>query len=95
MVSVEGYDGVYVRRLSFRAFVAMQGMASDGERAGDPQGVAFACAIVAACAVSEDGTPIWADYESVANDERAMMVADVARAATDINGLGAADEGNA
>lgn len=93
--AVPGHPGIYVRRLSFRAFHAVQQTAAAGEKAGDPRDVAFACALALACAESEDGTPYWSDYEAVATDERPMLVTDVAAHASVANGLVEADEGNA
>ena len=88
--------GVFVRRLTFREFGRVQSASKAGQEAGDTPEIAFTCAIAAACAVTEDGSAIWADYEAVANDERPMLVAEVASAATEINGLGdEADSGNA
>lgn len=87
-------DGVFVRRLSYREFHRMQSTANERTAAGDPSGFAFSCAIVAAAAVHEDGTPVWPGYDAVADDERPMLVADVAQAAVSANGLGEDDEGN-
>ena len=89
-------DGISVRRLTFREFGRMREQAKAGQDAGDPQDVAFVCALLSACAVTESGDPAWADYEAVANDDRALMVSEIAAAATEVNGLSEdADEGNA
>lgn len=87
-------DGVFVRRLSYREFHAMQSTANERTQAGDQSGFAFSCAIVAASACNEDGTPCWTSYDAVADDERPMLVADVAQAAVSVNGLGEDDAGN-
>lgn len=93
MQPVEKQPGIFVRRLTFREFSRVQSQTSKGEEQGDDRNTAFACALLSACARNEDGSPVWADYEAVASDERPLLVSDVAEAAIEVNGL--ADSGNA
>lgn len=95
-IEVQGHPGLYVRRLTFREFSNLRKQATDAEAAGESQEVAFTCCLLVACAETEDGAKVWPDFELVASDERPMLVADVAAAATIVNGLADEDDaGNA